>query len=307
MNLHEVEALCHTVPAWRGFDLVVAPLAGGITNRNYTVDVDGRRYVVRVAGERTEVLGIDRAHEAEAAGRAATLGIGPPVLGPLPGHATLITQMVGGSHATDNDDFVGGDRLERVTDVLKTFHESGALGGQFPIFRVVEWHARDAVKHGVTLPVSYEGLHRRSAEIEAAFAAMPMPTVACHNDLLPANVLFDNETVWLLDYEYAGMNERFFDLANLSVNSAFSEEADERLLRRYFGAVTARFGARLHLMKIMSEFREAMWAVVQQGISTLDFDFAGYARERFENCLQLCAQSTFRQYLLAAAEPSARK
>ena len=269
-------------------------MSGGITNRNYVVAFEGDQYVVRIPGERTNLLGIDRRHEAEASRRAADLGIGPWVLGELPGVGTQITELVPGHHL---DDIEFAARLDDVVELLRRFHDSGPLAGQFPIHRVVEWHARDASSHGAIPPAAYERLHQQSRHIETAFAAAPMPHRPCHNDLLPANVLFSADRVWLLDYEYAGMNDVFFDLANLSVNSSFGSAADERLLRLYFGDITPSAWARLQLMKVMSEFREGMWAVVQQAISTLDTDFVTYAAERLANCERLAAHPDFSRWL----------
>ena len=262
----------------------------------------GRRcqWVARLPGERTELLGIDRANEMEAAERAAVLGIGPPVLGELPEVRTLITRFVPGRHL-EGPAFA--ERLGDLVPVLKQFHGSGPLQGAFPIHRVVEWHARDAATHDVMPPGAYERLHQQSRRIEKAFSAAPTASVPCHNDLLPGNLLFDDERVWLLDFEYAGMNDVFFDLANLSVNAALSEPADQELLRLYFGSVTAARWARLQLMKVMSEFREGMWAVVQQAISTLDTDFVTYAEERLGNCERLVARPDFNSLLDDAAHP----
>ncbi len=279
-----------------GIELV--PLAGGITNRNFTFQVAGHTYVVRIPGERTELLGIDRANEVEAATRAAALGIGPPVAGMLEGVGTLVTELVPGEHCTGHE---FEQRLPDTVRLLRQFHQSGDLRGAFPIHRVVQWHAHDAQANGVQLPVSYPLLEAVSGRIEAAFANSPESAVACHNDLLPANLLFTAKRTWLLDYEYAGMNDRYFDLANLSVNAGLSPEADEALLLLYFGNVTTRGQARLALMKIMSEFREGMWAVVQQAISTLDTDFVSYANVRLESCLKLATDPGIERLLESAA------
>jgi thiamine kinase-like enzyme len=297
----DIEALVQTVPGWEGRAIDITPLHGGITNSNFVATVDGVRAVVRVPGERTELLGIDRANEAEASRRAESLGIAPKVLGELPSVGTLITELVPGRHLEPGA-FV--ERLGDVVALLKMFHDSGPLAGAFPIHRVVEWHARDASAHGVEPPPSYDRLHELSSRIEAAFAVAPEPPVPCHNDLLPGNLLFDDEPapgtkrrVWLLDFEYAGMNDRYFDLGNLSVNSGLDADADAELLRLYFGEVTRTRLARLELMKMMSEFREGMWAVVQQAISTLDTDFVTYADERLGNCERLAGQPQFEQWL----------
>ena len=130
-----------------------------------------------------------------------------------------------------------------------------------------------------------------------------MPMVPCHNDLLPGNILFDAERVWLLDFEYAGMNDVFFDLGNLSVNSELAHDAEEHLLELYFGHLTKTSWARLQLMKMMSEFREGMWAVVQQAISSLDTDFVSYANERLANCERLANRPEFETWLTDAANP----
>ncbi|MEP7202477.1 MAG: phosphotransferase [Ilumatobacteraceae bacterium] len=276
----------------------IRPLSGGITNTNFVVSTTDGDYVVRIPGERTSLLGIDRAYEAEAAQRAAELGIGPAVLGLLESVGTLVTELVDGHHLEPTP-FV--ERLDDVVDLVHRFHDSGPLSGTFPIHRIVEWHARDASAHGVMAPPAYERLHQQSRRIENAFAKSPMPVVPCHNDLLPANVLFATDRVWLLDFEYAGMNDVFFDLANLSVNGELSHEAEERLLTLYFGQVTKASWARFQLMKMMSEFREGMWAVVQQAISSLDTDFVTYANDRLGNCERLANRPEFESWLVDAA------
>jgi thiamine kinase-like enzyme len=296
----DVEALVRSLPAFAHVDLDIAPLPGGVTNRNYLVHVSGDpdRYVVRIPGERTELLGIDRANEAEAATRAAELGIGPRVVGRIEAVGTLVTALVPGVHL-EPDAFVG--RVDEVVALLRRFHASGPLAGRFPIFRVVEWHARDAAEHGVAPPPAYERLAVVARRIEAAVSAYPTLEVPCHNDLLPANVLFAEDRTWLLDFEYAGMNHPYFDLGNLSVNSTFTPDADERVLTAYAGGVTAGRWARLQLMKLMSELREGMWAVVQQAISTLDTDFVTYADERLANCERIAASADLARWLDDAA------
>ena len=297
-----MERLVRESSLFDGQPVQIRPLGGGITNRNFVVTTDHGEYVVRIPGERTSLLGIDRAYEAEAARRAADLGIGPAVLGMLEEVGTLVTELVDGHHLEPTP---FGERLEDVVDLIHRFHDSGSLGGAFPIHRIVEWHARDASAHGVMAPNSYERLHQQSRRIEAAFARSPMPTVACHNDLLPGNVLFSDDRVWLLDFEYAGMNDVFFDLGNLSVNSELNDEAEARLLTLYFGQITKSSWARLQLMKMMSEFREGMWAVVQQAISSLDTDFVSYANERLDSCERLASQPDFESWLVDAANPIA--
>ena len=110
------------------------------------------------------------------------------------------------------------------------------------------------------------------------------------------------EGVMLVDWEYAGMGHRLFDLGNLAVNNEFDDAAEERLLTVYLGSAPDR-GARaaLRLMRLMSDAREGAWGVVQSVVSELDFDFDGYAARHFERLERAAADPSFEEWLDAAA------
>lgn len=291
-----------TFPQWSGADVTLEPLSGGITNQNAVVNVSGPapgRFVVHLPGERTELLGIDRSEQVEAATRAGALGVGPPVVGVLRNAGTPVTEFVTGIHL-DGDAFIG--RLGDVVALISRFHNSGALRSKFPIHRIVERHLADATAAGAAEPADFGRLRSVSQRIEEAFARSPDPPVPCHNDLLPGNVLFDAGRTWLIDFEYAGTNDRFFDLANLAVNCGLNDTGIESLLSIYLKRpVTDRDRARLSLMTIMSEFREGMWAVVQGVISTLDTDFGAYADEHLTNAVRLADTLDLGELTAAAA------
>jgi thiamine kinase-like enzyme len=297
-----VEDAIRSFPGWADAELNIRVLDGGMTNRNCVVGVDGQEFVVRIPGERTELLGIDRLYEAEVARRAGLLGIGPEVLGDLPGVGTQVIRYVPGRHLS-GDAFIS--RLDEVITAMRTLHESGPVGADFMIHRVVERHAQDALSEGGTVPAVYDRLHMQSQRIEAALAKQPIRLVACHNDLLPGNVLFEEDRVWLIDYEYAGNNDPYFDLANLSVNAALDRSGEGKLLTGYFGQVTEAGWAHFQLMKVMSEFREGMWAVVQQAISSLDVDLVAYASERLAQAEALTQSPEYEGWLKAAEGDSA--
>ena len=120
--------------------------------------------------------------------------------------------------------------------------------------------------------------------------------VPCHNDLLNANFL-DDGSIRIVDWEYAGMGDRFFDLANFSVNHEFEIDDDRRFLGAYFGVERETDLADLRLMRYMSDFREAMWGVLQSGISDLDFDFNGYAARHFARMEGTASDPVFERYL----------
>src|SRR5207247_8277664 len=237
--------------------------------------------VLRIGGKDTDLLGIDREHEREAALLAATLGIGPEVVRFTEG--LLITRFVEGE--------IGRADPATVGVLLRALHAGPPLSGRFDPFRVVEIYAATAAAHGVAVPEAYERAHEVAGRIERTRSGAPV--VSCHNDLLAANFIDDGQRLWIVDWEYAGMGDPYFDLANFAVNNGLDDEGQRTLLDAYGGGDPAA----LVLMRFMSDFREAMWGIVQQGISELDFDFAAYACGHFERLSRTAEEPQFRAAL----------
>jgi thiamine kinase-like enzyme len=298
----ELDAILRAVPGWAGSELEVRPLEGGITNRNYVVRAHGEDFVLRVPGADTELLGIDRANEHRAARVAADAGVGPEVVAFLPDSGCFVSRFVQGAHIPQ-EELLQSEVLGLVVRSLRALHACPPIPSSFPVFRIVEAYFETASSRGVTVPDAYDTAHALADRIEAAFASSPSPLTTCHNDLLNANFLRDGAHVWIVDYEYAGMGDVFFDLGNLTVNNGLDDAARELLLDHYFlGDVRDRHRARLALMGLMSDFREAMWGVVQQAISALDVDFVDYADRHFARMLENAGSLPFDDLLVAARE-----
>ncbi|HEX6399270.1 MAG TPA: choline/ethanolamine kinase family protein [Actinomycetota bacterium] len=294
-----LDAALRAIPAWAGAQLAVEPIAEGRTNRNFRVIAHGETFFLRLSGKDTHLLGIDRGAEQQAVRSAATAGVGPKVVAYLPDLDCLVTAWIEAEPLSEGD-LERPEVLAPVVAAIRAIHAGTPLDWSFDPFRIVEDYRRIAEERGVTIPDAYGPAYELAARIERAFAADPIPAVPCHNDLLESNFLLRDGHVWIVDHEYAGMGNPFFDLGNLSINNALSDEAQERLLALYFGEPTDAHRARLKLMRIMSDFREAMWGVVQQGLSTLDIDYVEYARKHFERLSTTMADPRFDAWLDAA-------
>jgi len=256
----------------------VTALSGGITNHNFKVEVDGEAFVLRMGGAQTDLLGIDRRTEREATHRAWEVGIAPHVVGFVEPEGWLVTRFIHG-RPISLEEMHQPRTIHRVAAALRRFHDSAPISGVFDSHAVVLDYAREAREHGVVIPDAYERALAMSERIRSERGdQLPVP---CHNDLLNANFL-DDGNIKIVDWEYAGMGDRFFDLANLSVNNEFSTANDRDLLGAYFGEVRDADLMALERMKFMSDFREAMWGVLQSGISELDVDFNAYAAKHFD-------------------------
>jgi thiamine kinase-like enzyme len=213
----------------------------------------------------------------------------------------LVTRFIEGS-PVDAAAVRRPDTLNRVADSLRRVHDGPAIPGLFVPFRIVEAYRALAAARGVTIPAEYEVARAIARRIELALLAAPLELRPCHNDLLSSNFVDDGERIRIVDWEYAGMGDPFFDLGNFSVNHELTRGEDAELLAAYDGGhpTTARL-ARLALMRVVSDFREAMWAVLQQGISTLEVDFVAYAAEHFDRLLKHAATPAFERALRDAA------
>jgi thiamine kinase-like enzyme len=260
---------------WPGRPVSVEPLSGGITNANYRVEADGRAFVVRLIGARTDLLGIDRDSELQACRLSADLGIGPELVCADLAAGFVVTRFIDGRPIA-LDEAGAEPVVGQLAAALRQVHTAGRVAATFDTFTLVPAYLRLAADHKVAPRFDYETV---SATLEAIAEIRPWRGSAlCHNDLLNSNLLYDGG-VRIVDWEYAGMGDHFFDLGNLAVNHGFTEAQEAALLGHYFGAAEDTHHGALQLFKLASEAREAMWGVLQIAISALEVDFEGYAAE----------------------------
>jgi thiamine kinase-like enzyme len=274
---------------WPGRPARVEALHGGITNANYFVDLGDEQVVLRLSGEHSHLLGIDRQHETAANNLASSIGVAPEVLLFLEDEHVLVTRFLPG-RPIPPDELASEPMLGAVATTLRRLHHAGSIDTVFDPFTIVRTYHETASTRGVDEPFDFDAATK---VLDGISTVRPFRASAfCHNDCLNGNFIFDGE-VRIVDWEYAGMGDPFFDLANLSVNHGFNAAADEGLLIAYFGRSSEPLLATLALMKLVSEMRETMWGVVQLAVSTLDFDYAGYCQERSDHFFALLGEMEF--------------
>jgi thiamine kinase-like enzyme len=268
---------------WPGRAATIEVLGGGITNHNFRVEVGNETFVLRIGGEDTQLLGIDRESEHAASRVAAELGLGPEVVTFVEPEGYLVTRFVAGE--------VGKLDVQQVGAALRRLHDGPPIPSRLDSFRVVESYREIADERGVATPPLYGWAAEIAQRIEQHRRGAPI--LPCHNDLLDANFIAAGSRLWIVDWEYAGMGDPFFDLGNFAVNHELDADGEQLLLESYGGGNLES----LVLMRFMSDFREAMWGVVQQALSTLEFDFGAYADEHFERLERTAAEPRFRAAL----------
>lgn len=291
-----IAALLQQIPILNSGEAVVTPLVGGITNQNYRVDIGNESFVLRIGGKRTQLLGIDRRREHICTALAAQMGVGAEVIYFLAAEDVLVTRFIPGECLLP-EMAAEPTTFKRIVNAIRLYHASPPFPGMFSPFETVHGYHALALEHGVIFPDALPQVFALMARIEQALAPVQQLR-PCHNDLLASNFIDDGSTIWILDWEYAGMGDLFFDLGNFAVNQSLHDEQCELLLYSYFGEVRPADLAHLHLMRLSSDLRESFWGFLQLGISELDFDYAQYAHHHLARFLQNVATSPFEQWLV---------
>ena len=279
-----LDAAIRAIPSWEGEELEILPIAEGRTNRNFRVEVGDEAFFLRLSEKTTELLGIDRVTETRRPWPPPPRGSGPRSSPTCP---TSAASSRSGSHGEplSEGDLERRTVLAAVVRVVKAIHAGPASPTSFDPFRIVEEYRHVSEERGVAIPAAYEPAH--AARRTDRGGVRPSDPLRCARATTTCSPPTSSRRrrVLVVDYEYAGMGDPFFDLGNLRSTTGFDDGADERCSSCYFGEPTDAHRARLKLMRIMSDFREAMWGVMQQAISTLDIDYVAYADEHFERLL----------------------
>ncbi len=297
MTLTVEEAITRVPFLAQAKELYATPLGGGITNRNFRIDYDGQSCVLRITGENTDLLGIRRDVEYIASLAAGELGIAPPVLYLIEPEGYLITRYIHGQNIPP-EEIVKPVNLNRFVEKIRRFHQEGPiLPIAFDVFDRIRLFIKIGQDHDCVFPEKFSWFMERFNLTEKALKARPTRPSPCHNDLLNLNFMLENGDLYILDWEYAGMGDPLYDLANFSHHHLLTDDQIEYLLQAYFGEVSPAAFARVNLYYPVSQMYEALWGVAQTGISTLDEDFQGYADMFFARAEQRFKDARFEQWI----------
>jgi thiamine kinase-like enzyme len=268
---------------------------GGLTNRVFRTEADGRPVVLRLPGAGTGAY-IDRVAEAEMARLAAQAGVSPAVLHADPATGVMVTDFVGGCATMSAAAFrADPGSVGRAALVLRKLHRSGVeFPARFDLFPMIDGYLKVLAGSDVALPAGYHDVVAEAGAVRRALDASHVQPVACHCDPLCENFLDDGLRMWLVDWEYSGMNDPMWDLGDLSVEGGFTTTQDLALLDAYFeGAVPPSSHARMIMHKAMCDLVWTLWGLIQLAGNNPADDFRAYADNRFDRCKALMATAEF--------------
>src|SRR5207237_1751382 len=276
------------------------PLSGGLTNENYLVECEGRRYVMRLPGKATELLSIDRANEVYNTKAAATTGIGPKVLEHVAGLDAMVLEFIPGATMSAKT-LQSKQMAARMAQSFHRLHAAPRFLQDFNMFRLIETYLGIVDEHEVAIPDGYRDWLPTVAEIERAVSTGALPPAPCHNDLLCENFIDDGTALRIVDYELSGNNDPCFDLGNTAQEAIFDDDLRAALCDAYFGREDPQQLARMNLFALLSDVGWTRWGAIHAKIATIDYDFAGYYTARWERALNVMETDRFQIWLSEAA------
>ncbi len=259
-------------------------LSGGLTNRNVKITTPDGVYVARCCDMGSNFLGIDRAREFHNTKAAAQAGVGAEVIDYRPDLGILLLSYLEGQ-TLDNDDFQRPEILRKAATAVRALHEGPRFQGRFNMFERQPVYLKTVMDNGFRLPADYLDHADTFDEIARVLTATDQTTVPCNNDLLAGNFIEDGDKIWLIDYEYSGNNDPCFELGNTWCETGMTTDQLDDYVSAYYGRRLRHKIARAHLQGIVGKYGWTLWGCIQNGSSAIDFDFWGWAMERYEGAV----------------------
>ena len=296
-----LEAVLTEVEPWRGRVLGYRPVFGGISNTNWRIIVAGepQTFFLKMPGRGTEMF-IDRDAALAASRRAYEIGVGPRIYDYLAERGIEINDFIEGRRACTNSDFLDPAVRSSVVSIYKSFHGSERLPLTKTIFDMIDEHIDQARSLGGSFPADWEWLSKQYRQARAALEASGLDLVPSFNDPMPGNfMLGDDKSIVLIDYEYASNNDRCYDLGIWSGEMFFSEAVEAEIIEAYFGRFDLTMKARLVVHRALADIKWSTWAMVQNKVSSLDFDFYKYGAWKHMRARSAILDPRWHDYLRA--------
>lgn len=294
----EVKALLARIPPLAGYQGPITRL-GGLTNRVYAVG----DFVLRIPGKGTEEY-INRANELVMAREAAAAGVSPELLYGDAASGLMVTRRIEGAATLSPDGFkTMAGAVGRAGQALRQLHASGrSFPSRFELFAMIDDYLKIIASKDVDLPAGYHNVVKEAAGVRAALAKRPAHLAPCHCDPLCENFIDTGLRMWIVDWEYGGMNDPMWDLGDLSVEGSFTPAQDAELLHAYFGApASAQDHGRMVIYKAMCDLLWTLWGLIQHANRNPADDFKAYAEIRFARCKALMATLDFAAHVAAVS------
>ena len=274
---------------------------GGMTNIVHLVETDNINLIVRIPGKGTEDY-INRTFEYNNAMAAWRAGISAEIIWADVDRGIMVSKAINGIETMTPNFFSSRKGSSaRAGAALAKLHNSGeTFDFRFDLFNMIDEYLKILSSKNAELPDGYHDIVDAAKPVKEALIANPNPLAPCHCDPLCENFLDDGNNMWIVDWEYSGMNDPMWDLGDLSVEAGMDEDQENEMLIAYFGKEpNAAQKGRVIIYKAMCDLLWTLWGLIQHADKNPAEDFWAYSIERFERCKKLMQKSEFAAHINA--------
>ena len=302
-DLDQLNQVLSGIPGFEGIsaDAYTTERLGGLTNLVYRIDTGADQYVLRIPGKGTEEY-IDRAVEMHNARVAADAGVSAEVVYADAPSGVMLTRHIDGIVTMTPELFATREgAAARAGLAFKKMHDwAEAFEFRFELFAMIDDYLGILDQRKAELPAGYADVVDAAQPVREALNRNPAKLAPCHCDPLCENLLDSGERMWIVDWEYSGMNDPLWDLGDLSVEAGLTPGQDQELIRAYCGGEPgdSDFG-RMIIYKAMCDLLWTLWGLIQHSDNNPAEDFWAYSIGRFERCKTLMSDPEFPRYVKA--------
>ena len=301
INIDKVIGVLHKV---EGFEKITKQdcnikRLGGMTNIVHLVETQNINLIVRIPGKGTEDY-INRTTEYNNAKAAWRAGISAEIIWADVNSGVMVSKAINRIETMTPNLFSSRKGSPaRAGFALAKLHNSGeTFDFRFELFNMIDDYLKILSTKDVDLPEGYHDIVKAAEPVKVSLKANPTKLAPCHCDPLCENFLDDGKNMWIVDWEYSGMNDPLWDLGDLSVEAGMNEDQENEMLKAYFGKEpTAAQKGRVIIYKAMCDLLWTLWGLIQYADKNPAEDFWAYSIERFERCKLLMLNSNFVKHI----------
>lgn len=290
------QEICYELlPEWEGVDIKISQLSGGITNKLYRIQSEKGDCTVRIYGDKTDLF-INRDYEADTIEKMAAVGVSSKLVKYLPERGVTIVEFIDDAIVLTNDHFKDASLHPKIVEPIRKIHTSGTTFER--IFNPLAEVMRMSVilnRLDAEIPeFDIDGTIQRLIKLSGIINIPESDYTPCHNDLLADNfILIKDEAahkydlpLYIIDWEYAGMAPKYYDLADMFQEILVPREAEKLIVETYCQG--RQFDHNLFLIDLFKPFPDIywfLWSLIQRSISKIEFDYYEYGRVKYHNAL----------------------
>lgn len=289
-----IDDVISRVEEWKNKQVEIQELTEGITNYNYKVTVDDQCYVVRIPGTGSDIF-IGRDVELHNTLSSSDVGVGAHVFHFFESDHVIVSEFIEGT-VMSPESFRSKDAIVRAVKAIKEVNTKGNFISRFVMFEKFDEYREIVKKHSIRIPDTFDEAEIVVSRVRERFMRNMPELLSCHNDLLAENFIDQGDRMRIIDWELSGLNDPCFELGDFSVEQGFDESEDNLIIETYFGKFDEQKFARMNIYKYMADVLWTLWAVIQNHISTLDFDYWEYGLKRFTRAMNAFHSDDFPEW-----------